>query len=60
MGLYGRFQGLDTEKRGVLANCQFLMLEELMYNPFKPRLAKAIPFRPEDYILRFRHSVPFT
>lgn len=57
LGLFRRFQALDAEKRGALTNFQFLTLDELMYNPFKPRLPKAIPFRPDDYIIRFRHSV---
>lgn len=55
--MYSRFQALDTNKKGLLSNSQFLQLEEFMYNPFKDRLRIAIPFRPEEYIMNKRHSV---
>jgi hypothetical protein len=50
IGLYKRFTELDTEKRGKLSNYEFLSMNELQYNPFRPRLSIAIPFKSEDYI----------
>lgn len=50
IGLFKRFTELDVNKLGKLSNYEFLSMNELRFNPFRPRLHLAIPFKPEEFI----------
>lgn len=50
IGLFNRFTELDVNKLGKLSNYEFLSMNELRFNPFRPRLHLAIPFKSEEFI----------
>ena len=41
---------MDIDKRGKLSNHQFLSMGELLYNPLRHRLKKALLMKSEEYI----------